>query len=85
MIIPRLAPSNNPISITITVNERLRPYFTRWYQNLKKDNESPEEFGLRKLKESAMSDYILFHTRLIEEERDDELIADTPVIISEVE
>jgi len=64
MAIPRLAPDTNPLSIEITINERLRPYFTLWYQREKKGSETPEQFAIRQMKGLAIRSY----TRMIEME-----------------
>ena len=58
MPIPRLTPSANPIDVTITVNERLRPYFEIWFQRKKLSGESPSQFALRVLKMNALNDYL---------------------------
>lgn len=57
MSIPRLDPSSNDLTISITVNKRLRPYFTNWYQADKLENDTPEEFIIRQLKINAMQWY----------------------------
>ena len=56
--IPRLPPANNPLDVTITVNVRLRPYFTEWFQQTKEPGETPEQFALRNLKFLAATWYI---------------------------
>jgi len=58
MAIPRLAPSANPIDVTITVNVKLRPYFEIWFQRKKEAGEAPAQFALRMLKNAAMNDYL---------------------------
>lgn len=85
MIIPRLPPANNPLNVTITVNERLRPYFTVWFQRFKLENETPEQFALRKLKEVAMDDYIRSEAAKIQNDTNTEMVNDIQVINSEVE
>ena len=58
MAIPRLAPSADPIDVTITVNVKLRPYFEIWFQREKLAGETPKQFALRMLKNAAMNDYL---------------------------
>jgi len=58
MALPRLAPSAQPLDVTITVNERLRPYFTQWFQDEKQEGETPENFAIRQMKKLAMRSYI---------------------------
>ena len=57
MSIPRLQPSAQPLEVTITVSTQVRPYFTEWYQEAKEDEETPEQFALRHLKDSAINWY----------------------------
>jgi len=57
MSIPRLAPSANSLDVTVTVNEKLRPYFTQWFQATKNDGETPEQFTMRVLKGQALNFY----------------------------
>ena len=85
MIIPRLPPASSSINVAITVNERLRPYFTEWFNKTKKVGESPDDFALRRLKESALLDYIKFHERQIENSLDESLTEDSNVLRSEVD
>jgi len=56
-MIPRLPPATTELTVSITVNEKLRPYFTEWYQRRKIDGETPTNFALRILKQAAMADY----------------------------
>jgi len=56
--IPRLPPAAKPLDVTITVNEKLLPYLTIWYQRKKNAGETPDQFALRVLKESALNDYL---------------------------
>ena len=58
MVLSRLDADTKGIDVTIKVNEKLRPYFTMWYQRKKKDGETPAEFALRVLKTTALNDYI---------------------------
>jgi len=58
MTIPRLAPSAEPLTVPIEINEKLLPYFQVWYQRKKLDAESPSQFAIRYLKQSALSDYL---------------------------
>lgn len=57
MPIPRLAPATSPLDINITINTKLRPYLTQWYQDTKLEDETPEEFILRHLKGIAVNYY----------------------------
>lgn len=57
-MLPRLTPSVNPLNVTITISENLRPYFEIWYQKKKTSGETPEEFGLRALKTAALNDHV---------------------------
>ena len=58
MAIPRLPPAAAPIDITITVNERLLPYMTDWYQANKNPGESPAEFIIRGMITSAKAHWM---------------------------
>ena len=75
MTIPRLAESDAPIDVTITVNVRLRPYFEIWFQRKKLAGETPPQFALRMLKIAALNDYlndsITVETDAIEQEKVD--------------
>lgn len=57
MPVPRLSPSANSLTVPVTVNKRLRPYFEIWFQRKRQDGETPEHFALRMLKTAAMNDY----------------------------
>ena len=57
-MIPRLPADANPIDVTITVNEKLRPYFEIWFQTKKEAGESPEAFALKVLKQQALNFHI---------------------------
>ena len=79
MPIPRLAPSANPIDVTITVNVKLRPYFEIWFQRKKESGETPAQFALRMLKHAALNDHIggtvKAETEAIEKEQSDAMVA----------
>ncbi|NIR25858.1 MAG: hypothetical protein GWN77_02620 [Gammaproteobacteria bacterium] len=84
MTIPRLPPDSSSIDVTITVNERLRPYFTAWYQKFKEEGESPQKFALRNLKEAALDDYIALESGKIRKAMNEDLAADTAALLGEV-
>lgn len=65
--IPRLPPATSSIDITFTVNETLRPYLTEFYQATKLDGETPDQFVLRLLKNSAKGWYAQKEYELAEE------------------
>ena len=54
---PRLAPSDNPITVDVTVSAKLRPYFTEWYQASKKEDDTPSSFLLDLMKREAVRYY----------------------------
>lgn len=58
MALPRLAPSANDFTVSITVNKKLRPYFEIWFNKQKESGETPEKFALRMLKTAALNDHI---------------------------
>lgn len=61
MAIPRLPEAANPFTLEITVNVKLRPYFEIWYQRMKRQGETPEQFAIRALKTAALNDYLQMH------------------------
>ena len=92
MAIPRLAPSANPIDVIITVNVKLRPYFEIWFQRKKLDGETPQQFGLRVLKNAAINDYLADTAKtevdVIEQNKIDALVilqSDTDSLSTEVD
>jgi len=60
MAIPRLA-ATSPISVTVNVSAKLRPYFTQWFQENKKAGQTPEQFVLELMKKSAAQYYNSLH------------------------
>ncbi len=92
MAIPRLEPSANPITVPITVNVNLRPYFEIWFQRMRQSGETPEQFALRILKTAALNDYLSMNitaeTDAIEQAKTDATAAlnsDIELIATEVD
>jgi len=84
-MIPRLPPADQSIDVTITVGKNLRPYFTFWYQRMKKDGESPQHFALRILKESALDDYIQLQASALINQTNNDVQTDIPIFTDEVQ
>ncbi len=57
-MIPRLPEDANDLSITITINKKLRPYFELIFTRKKLPGETKEQFGLRLWKIAALNDYL---------------------------
>jgi len=63
MNIPRLPPAANPVDINLHVNVKLVPYFTKFYQDTKLTEDTPETFLLRVMKKLVIDHYTLNSVR----------------------